>query len=147
MEGLNTMNIDFFRLYTIKQLPWREIIFSTVSCEPVVVRAVAALGCIHQIQTGQSSTVPPGTHNYADVFALYQRAVAALQRYIDRAPERGLAVTTETTLLVVLLLFCFEVLCGNDEYATQHLVAAFSILPKHRVQHDLQGRATLVLEY
>jgi len=147
------MHLDFFRLYTIKQLPgrdiglpWSEIIFSTDSCEPVVVRAVAALGCIHQMQTDQSLTTPSGTQRYTDAFTLYHKAVVALQRYIDRAPELGLAVTTETTLLVVLLLFCFEVLCGNDQYATKHLVAAFSILSKHRIQHNLQGQATLVLE-
>jgi len=147
------MHLDFFRLHTITQLPgsdiglpWPEIIFSTDSCEPVVVRAVAALGCIHQIQTDQSLTTPSGTQRYADAFALYHKAVVVLQRYIDRAPQLGLAVTTETTLLVVLLLFCFEVVCGNDQYAAKHLAASFSILSKHRIQHNLQGQATLVLE-
>jgi len=147
------MQLDFFRLYTIKELPgsdiglpWPEIIFSTDSCEPVVVRAVAALGCIHQTQTDSSSTILSGTQRYADAFTLYHKAVVALQKYIDRAPELGVAITTETTLLVVLLLFCFEVLCGNDKYATKHLVAAFSILSKHRIQQNLQGQATLMLE-
>lgn len=151
-ETLNTMYLDFFRLHTIKQLPgsdiglpWPEIIFSTGSTEPAVVRAVAALGCIHQIQTDQSSVVLPGTQSYAEAFALYHKAVVALQRYIDRTPELGLAVTTETTLLVVLLLFCFEVLCGNDQYAWRHLVAAFSMLSKQRIQLSPQGQATLVL--
>jgi hypothetical protein len=153
IKTFDTMHLDFFRLYTIKQLPgsdiglpWLEIIFSTDSCEPVVIRAVAALSCIHRTQTDQSSRVLSGTQRYADAFTLYHRAVVALQKYIDRTPELGLAATTETTLLVVLLLFCFEVLCGNDKYAWKHLVAAFSMLSKQRIQHSLQGQATLVLQ-
>jgi hypothetical protein len=128
IESLDTMHLDFFRLHTIRQLPgsdiglpWLEIIFSTGSQEPVVVQAIAALGCMHRTQTDQSSTVLPGTQRYAGAFALYHKAVVALQKYIDRTPELGLVVTTETTLLVVLLLFCFEVLCGNDRYAWRHL--------------------------
>lgn len=147
------MHLDFFRLYTLEQLPgsdiglpWSHIIFSTDFCEPVVVRAVAALGCIHQTHTDQSSTDSSGTQRYAEAFALYHKAVVALQKYIDRTPELGLAVTTETTLLVVLLLFCFEVLSGNDQYAWKHLLAAFSMLSKQRIQHDRQEQATLVLQ-
>jgi hypothetical protein len=147
------MHLDFFRLYTVDQLPgndiglpWPEIIFSIESCEPAVIRAISALGCIHKAHSEQASAVLSGTQRYADAFALYHRAVVALQRYIDRAPELGLATTTETTLLVVLLFFCFEVLCGNDQYAARHLVAAFSILSKHRIQHNQHGQATVVLE-
>jgi hypothetical protein len=153
IETLDTTYLDFFRLYTLEQLPgsdiglpWTHIIFSTDSCEPVVVRAVAALGCIHQTQTDKSFTDLSGTKHYAEAFALYHKAVVALQRYINRTPELGLAVTTETTLLVVLLLFCFEVLSGNDQYAWRHLLAAFSMLSKQRIQHDPQGQATLVLQ-
>jgi hypothetical protein len=153
IESLDTMHLDFFRLHTIRQLPgsdiglpWLEIIFSTGSQEPVVVQAIAALGCMHRTQTDQSSTVLPGTQRYAGAFALYHKAVVALQKYIDRTPELGLVVTTETTLLVVLLLFCFEVLCGNDRYAWRHLVAAFSMLSKQRIQHSPHGQTTLVLQ-
>jgi hypothetical protein len=147
------MHLDFFRLYTLQQLPgsdiglpWPEIIFSMGSQEPSVVQAIAALGCIHQTQTDQSSAITSNDQRHADAFALYHKAVVALQKYIDRTPELGLAVATETTLLVVLLLFCFEVLCGNDRYAWKHLLGAFSMLSKQRIQHSPQGRATLVLQ-
>lgn len=153
IETLDSMHLDFFRLYTIKQLPgsdiglpWPEIIFSTDSCEPVVVQASAALGCMHRTQTDQASLALSGTQRYANAFTLYHKAVVDLQKYIDRSPELGLAATTETTLLVVLLLFYFEVLCGNDQYAWKHLVAAFSMLSKQRIQHSPQGQATLVLQ-
>jgi hypothetical protein len=152
--GLDAMHLDFFRLHTIKELPgsdlelpWRNVLFPVGSCEPVILDAIAALGCMHRTQSnalpGSASEVGADMEPYE----LYQKAVVSLRKYIDRAPEVGLAIASETTLIAIMLLFCFEVLCGNDHYATKHLIAAFSILAKTQSQHgnSSQASGTLVL--
>jgi hypothetical protein len=152
--GLEAMHIDFFRLHTIKELPgseldlpWRNVLFPVGSCEPVILNAIAALGCMHRTQSSASPGSASEVEAYTEPYKLYQKAVVSLRRYIDRAPEVGLAVVSETTLIAIVLLFCFEVLCGNDHYAAKHLMAAFSILAKSQSHHGISSQAsgTLVL--
>jgi hypothetical protein len=133
----DAMHIDFFRLYTVNELPgselespWRNILFPDGPCESVISHAIAALGCMHRAQSKALLAISPGVTRYAEPYELYNKAVVALRRYIDRASDVGLAVASETTLIATMLLFCFEVLCGNNHFATKHLMAAFTILPK-----------------
>jgi hypothetical protein len=153
--GLDAMHLDFFRHYTIKELPgseleipWRNVLFPVGSCEPVILHAISALGCMHRTQSNALLGSSSGAEAYAEPYELYQTAIVSLRRYIDRAPEVGLVVASETTLIVIMLLFCFEVLCSNDHYATKHLVAAFSILAKTLGRHgnDSQVPTSLVLK-
>lgn len=150
------MHIDFFRLYTVRELPgsdldlpWSSIILSATSCEPVITRAVAALGCMHRAHTDRTRAISSGPEPYTDSYELYQKAVVALRRYIDRAPELSYNTALETTLIAVLLLFCFEVLCGDDDSASKHLTAAYTVLSGHRsrsIEQGSLGRTTLVLD-
>jgi len=151
---LDAMHIDFFRLHTVDGLPggelefpWREILFQNGSCEPVISQAIAALGCMHRVQSKSSLPLSPGVNHYAEPYELYNKAVVGLRRYIDRAPDVGLVVACETTLVTIMLLFCFEILCGNDHYAGKHLMAAFSILAKNSGHHTdgIWAPGTLVL--
>jgi len=136
------MHIEFFRLHTVDKLPgnelefpWRNLLFPDGSCEPVISHAIAALGCMHRAQgKGLLALSPDGNHG-TKPYELYNKAVVALRKYIDRAPEVGFAVASETTLVAIMLLFCFEVLSGNDHYASKHLMAAFTILAKNPGQH------------
>jgi hypothetical protein len=146
------MHIDFFRLYTVNELPgselefpWRNILFPDGPCESVISHAIAALGCMHRAQSKALLAISPGVTRYAEPYELYNKAVVALRRYIDRVSDVGLAVASETTLIAILLLLCFEVLCGNNHSATKHLMAAFAILPKTQDEHSPQARGTLVL--
>jgi hypothetical protein len=150
----DAMNIEFFRLHTVDQLPgselefpWRNILFQDGSCEPVISHAIAALGSMHRAQGNSLPALSPGADYGAEPYELYNKAVVALRRYIDRAPEVGLVLANETTLVAIMLFFCFEVLCGNDHYASKHLMAAFTILSKNSVQYTNNTCApgTLVL--
>jgi hypothetical protein len=151
---LDAMHIDFFRLYTIDELPgsgldlpWRNILFPDGSCKPVLKHAIAALGCMHRVQSKASPASLPGSNDSAEPLELYNKAVGDLRRYIDRAPEVGLVEASETTLLAIVLLFCFEMLCNNHHYATNHLMAAFAVLSETCGQYEQQVQApgTLVL--
>lgn len=148
------MNIEFFRLHTVDQLPgselefpWRNILFPDGPCEPVISYAIAALGSMHRAQGNSLPGLSPGSDYGAEPYELYNKSVVALRKYIDRAPEVGVAVASETTLIAIMLLFCFEVLSGNDHYASKHLMAAFTILSKNSGQHtnDTSAPGTLVL--
>lgn len=140
IESPDVMHLDFFRHYTINELPgsevqfpWPEVLLSAGIGEPVHL-SMAALGSIHRIQSGVSSIAQTGTTACSEPYELYQKAVIALRKYIDRAPELGLVVASETALITIVLLFCFEVLCGSDHNAGKHLTAAFAIISK------IQGR-------
>lgn len=133
----DAMHIDFFRLHTVNDLPgnelefpWRNILFPGSPCEPVVSQAIAALGCMHRMQSKALPALSSSSNHSAEPYELYNKAVVGLRRYIDHAPEVGLIAASETTLTAVMLLFCFEVLSGNDHYALKHLAAAFKILAK-----------------
>ena len=150
----DAMNIEFFRLHTVDQLPgselefpWRNILFPEGSCEPVISYAIAALGSMHRAQGKSLPALSPGSDYGAEPYELYNKSVVALRKYIDRAPEVGVVVASETTLIAIMLLFYFEVLSGNDHYASKHLVAAFMILSKNSWQHtnDISASGTLVL--
>lgn len=150
----DAMNIEFFRLHTVDNLPgselefpWRNILFPDGSCEPVISYAIAALGCLHRAQGKSLLASSPVANHGAEPYELYNKAVVGLRKYIDRAPEVGLAVASETTLVAIMLLFCFEVLSGNDQYASRHLEAAFTILAKNSGQHmdSTWAPGTLVL--
>jgi hypothetical protein len=138
----DAMNIEFFRLHTINELPgselefpWHNVLFPDGSCEPVISCAIAALGCMHRAQGKSLPALSSDENHGTEPYELYSKAVVALRKYIDRAPEVGLAVASETTLVAIMLLFCFEVLSGNDHYASKHLMAAFTILAKNSEQH------------
>lgn len=140
IERPDAMHLDFFRHYTIKELPgselefpWSEVLLSAGIGEPVFL-SMAALGSMHRVQSGVSSVVRFGTTLGSEPYELYQKAVVALRKYIDCAPELGLVVASETALITIMLLFCFEILCGSDHNAGKHLTAAFAILSK------IQGR-------
>jgi hypothetical protein len=150
----DAMHIDFFRLHTVNELPgsdlefpWRNILFTDGPYEPVISQAIAALGCMHRAQSKALPTLSPGVDDYSKPYELYNKAVVALRRYIDRAPEVGLVVASETTLVAIMLMFCFEILCGNDHFASKHLMAAFKILAKAQGHHtnDIWAPGTLVL--
>lgn len=135
------MHIDFFRLYTVNELPgselefpWQNILFPGGPCEPVISQAIAALGCMHSAHSKALSAPSSDKTARTEPYELYHKAVVALRRYIDRAPELGHAVASETALIAIMLLFCFEILCGSDHYAMRHLEAAFAILPKAQGQ-------------
>ena len=141
--SIDAMHIDFFRLHTVNELPgsemefpWRNILFTDGPHEPVISQAIAALGCMHRAQSGALPALPsPGVNDYREPYELYNIAVVALRGYINRASEVGLVVASETTLIAIVLLFCFEILCGNDHYASKHLMAAFKILAKAQEHH------------
>jgi len=150
----DVMNIEFFRLHTIDELPgreleipWRNILFPDGQSEPVISYAIAALGCMHRAQGKSLPSSSPDDNHGTEPYELYNKAVVALRKYIDRAPEVGLVVASETTLVAIMLLFCFEVLSGNDHYASKHLMAAFTILAKKPGHHtnDTWAPGTLVL--
>lgn len=121
---------------------------SAVASEPTINRAVTALGSLHRTLTYSSPADDLGSNVYAESFELYHKAVVGLRRYIDRSHDVGLAVARETTLTATLLLYCFEVLCGQDDSAMKHLEAAFAILPRscnEAKQQDPQHFGTLAL--
>ena len=143
MGSPDAMHLDFFRHYTIKELPgselefpWSEVLLSAGIGEPVFL-SMAALGSMHRVQSGLSPDMPSGTISCSEPYELYQKAVVALRKYIDRTPEVGLAAASETALITIVLLFCFEVLCGNEQNGGKHLTAAFAILSK--LQGHFQG--------
>ncbi|KAM0701155.1 hypothetical protein Q7P35_011516 [Cladosporium inversicolor] len=150
----DAMNIEFFRLYTVDHLPgselefpWRNILVPDGPCEPVISYAIAALGSMHRALGKSLPGSSPDDNHGTEPYELYNKAVVALRKYIDRTPEVGLAVTSENTLIAIMLLFCFEVLSGNDHYASKHLMAAFTILSKNSGQHtnNTYAPGTLVL--
>lgn len=148
------MNLEFFYTFTAKDLPgsdlglpWSSIILSSAATEPTINRAVSALGSLHRALKNSPSEPETGSV-FAATFEQYHKAIVALRRYIDRTPEVGVTVARETTLVATLLLFCFEVLCGNDELALKHLEAGFGILAithEQQAAHGSQGLATLTL--
>lgn len=143
------MNLEFFYSFTAKDLPgsdlglpWSSIILSSAATEPTINRAVSALGSLHRALESSPSKPDIGSEVFAAPFEQYHKAIVALRRYIDRAPEVGVIVARETTLVATLLLFCFEVLCGNDESALKHLEAGFGILAmnhERQAAHDSRG--------
>ena len=150
----DAMHLDFFRHYTIKELPgselefpWSGVLLSAGIGEPVCL-SMAALGSMHRAQSGASPVVLSGMRSCSEPYELYEKAVVALRKYIDRTPEVGLAVASETALITIMLLFCFEVLCGSDHNAGKHLTAAFAILSKLQghFQHGTVAPWALVLK-
>lgn len=154
-NGLEAMNLEFFYTFTAKDLPgselglpWPSIIFTSAATEPTINRAVSALGSLHRALKNSPSESGIDSEVFAAPFEKYHKAIVALRRYIDRAPEVGVAIARETTLVATLLLFCFEVICGNDELALKHLEAGFGILAithEQQAAHGSQGLATLAL--
>lgn len=149
------MHLDFFRLYTMHDLPgsdlglpWSNIILTHGASEPAVGHAVAALGCLHRTLNESESGSGVGTNLFTGPFERYQRAIVALRKCIEAAPQAGLADARDVTLVVTLLLFCFEILCGQDELAMKHLEGALSLVRTSGNDIDQaspQSYSTLVL--
>lgn len=136
LDSYDARHLDFFRRHTIKDLPgselglpWSNIILSRCS-EPTVSRAVAALGCIHRalLDGSPSQTISPNSSG--NPFAMYHKAINALQKLIADTHKSNITVgaARKTTLIVTLMLFCFEVLCGQNNLALKHLEGAFSLV-------------------
>lgn len=146
------MHLDFFRLHTIKDLPgsnlglpWSEIILSAVSSIPPVGHAVVALSCMHRTLFYSHGSPQLAPQSYASAFEAYHKAIVGLRKYTDETSEACYTTARETTLMVSLLLFCFEVLCGQKELALAHLEGALNLIWSEAEKVQPHNRRVLVL--
>lgn len=136
-----SISLDFFRLFTINQLPqktwWQHIVLDLSKQERVLAHAATALGSMHRAiaPPGDCKEISISTDQRQIATDQYTKAVTLMRRYIDECFQRD-RVLSENQLVVVLLtcllFFCFEAYVGHDEKASLHLRTGLRILYEQR---------------
>lgn len=132
---------DFFHTQTIQQLPggssdlsWERLVLHEAMQQSAVTHAVVALASLHRAITNDltACSQPGGARDRYQLelaLANYSQALSGLRRFIDSInAERSCKSDTQVVLITMILLFCFEVIHGQDDQATLHLQTASQIL-------------------
>ena len=142
IPGLNEFEIqsfDFFRTITVNHVfgrswdvSWERIALQTSRTEPVVMSAIAALGCLHRsvLQKDCTSKLTNDTDSELShrAYALYGKAMASLRRKLGDVGNSHPNDEIEVILLCALLFASFEAFSGRDEQVSMHLRTGFRIL-------------------
>lgn len=160
LDTTRSSAFDFFYTQTILQLPggssdlsWERLVLHEAMQQSSVTHAVVALASLHRAITNDLTTCSqPGDarDSYQLELALedYSQALSGLRRLISSINGKGSCKSdTQVVLITMILLFCFEVLHGQDDQATLHLRTASQILHVHlgiSCQEDLGKRSILM---
>ncbi|PYI06691.1 C6 zinc finger domain protein [Aspergillus sclerotiicarbonarius CBS 121057] len=138
--------LSFFQQRTIPDLVglydsplWQKLVLQMSHTEPAVYHSVVALGATHQaLEITKKPYFEQGSRNVWYQFALERssRAVAFLtQRRMSQDPQ-----LQEVTLVSCLLFLTRELLCGNYDVASQHVLGGLNILKQLGIQRSISGR-------
>lgn len=150
---------DFFRTETIQQLPggssdlsWERLVLHEATQQPVVAHAVVAVSSLHRAITSDltiESCDARDRYQLELALANCSQALSGLRKLISSIDgEGGCKSGTQVVLITIILLFCFEVIHGQDDQATLHLRTASEILHVHlgisSYEEDLGKRSILM---
>lgn len=146
LTGFETASFDFFRLFTINQLPqrlwWQHLVLDLVKQEPALAHTAIALGSMHRSLTAEAHH---GIDESQQEFSnrQYGKAMSLMHQYIDRGQRNGGHLHEQEIVVVLLnslLFFFLEAYMGRDEQATMHLRTGLRILYEHE-----QSRSAVVV--
>ncbi|KAF2158594.1 hypothetical protein M409DRAFT_30924 [Zasmidium cellare ATCC 36951] len=132
---------DYFRLFTVNQLPqklwWQHVVLDLGRSEPALAHAATALGSMHRSLTLSSQPcIDKSQHEFAT--GQYSKAMRLMRQYIERGQKSDNQLRENEVVIVLLtslLFFCLEAYMGRDEQSTMHLRTGLKILYEH-VQGD-----------
>ncbi|RAL04660.1 Zn(II)2Cys6 transcription factor [Aspergillus ibericus CBS 121593] len=137
--------LSFFQQRTVPDLAglyesplWQKLVLQMSHTEPAVYHSVVALGATHQaLEITKKPYFEIGSQNIWYQFAQERssKAVALLtQRRMSQDPQ-----LQEVTLVSCLLFLARELLCGNYDVASQHVLGGLKILKQLGVQRSISG--------
>lgn len=137
LTPFETAAFDYFRLFTVDQLPqklwWQHLVLDLGMTEPALAHAASALGSMHRSLTLSSQPCIDQTQReFATV--QYNKAMGLMRQYIDRGKKNGGRLRENemvVVLLTSLLFFCLEAYMGQDEQSIMHLRTGLKILYEH----------------
>ncbi|PWY72146.1 hypothetical protein BO94DRAFT_525626 [Aspergillus sclerotioniger CBS 115572] len=137
--------LSFFQHRTIPDLVglydsplWQKLVLQLSHAEPVVYHSVVALAATHQaLEVNKKPCFKQSSKNIWSQFALERssKAVALLtQRRMSQDPQ-----LQEVTLVSCLLFLTRELLCGNYDVASLHVLGGLKILKQLGIQRRISG--------
>ncbi|KAK4508794.1 hypothetical protein PRZ48_002533 [Zasmidium cellare] len=149
---------DYFRMQTVHELPgnawllsWERLSITAGLTEPAILHAIIALGSLHQAygifspsHYIKGSSVDHNLHDFAikqcnkasmlssysivDYNKADSRPVMLASSHIGNLSSTSSDAEVQVVMLMSLLMFCFEVWCGQDLRASLHLRTGLRIL-------------------
>ncbi|KAF2159553.1 hypothetical protein M409DRAFT_70985 [Zasmidium cellare ATCC 36951] len=131
---------DYFRMQTVHQLPgnawllsWERLSITASLTEPAILHAIIALGSLHQAygifspsHYIKGSSVDHSLHDFA--INQCNKAMVLASSHIGNLSSTSSDAEVQVVMLMSLLMFCFEVWCGQDLRASFHLRTGLRIL-------------------
>ncbi|KAK4498634.1 hypothetical protein PRZ48_009144 [Zasmidium cellare] len=140
-EGMNPKDgyaLDYFLRYAFQDLPgdswtlaWDRLILPFCKSEPQLLNAVMAIGSLQQASISGEAHGPLHPDQLTTALAQYGRSATMVRTAIEHRNQSGSVFDIESVLTACLLLFCFEVLHGQDGFAAMHLRNGLKILYEH----------------
>ncbi|KAF2158500.1 hypothetical protein M409DRAFT_71618 [Zasmidium cellare ATCC 36951] len=131
--------LDYFLQCALQDLPgsswtlsWDRLILPYWRSEPEILYAVMAIGSLQQaadVNDGTNASFHPDQLTTA--LSQYGRAATMVRTAIEKHGQSEAGFDVESILTACLMLFCFEVLHGQDEHAAMHLRSGLKILYEH----------------
>lgn len=142
LSSLEGYALDYFRLQGLQELPgsswllsWDKLILPFCRIESTLLHAATAVGSLQRALEDQRSDVSPQDNKsvHHDIaLQEYSKTISSLRTDIESSSGAACqSKSIETILTSCLLLFCFEVLQGEDVAAAVHLRNGLRILAKH----------------
>lgn len=141
LDTTQSSAFDLFYTQTIQQLPggssdlsWERLVLQVATKQFVVAHGVVALASLHRAITNDlTACSQPGDardrYQLEVALANYSQALSGLRRLIRSINgERSCKSSIQVVLITMILLFCFEVIHGQDDQAALHLRTASELL-------------------
>lgn len=142
LTAFESAAFDYFRLFTINQLPqkswWQHLVLDLGRQEPALAHTAAALGSMHRSLTapGRSDI---GTYQQDLANQQYSKALCLLRQYIEKGRKNSTRLQEHeivVVLLASLLFFFLEAYMARDEQANMHLRTGLKVLYEHVQEGD-----------